>query len=435
MNATITQLEYPAIVGTAARARRRYKGLASVWEALRIAADSIWTHKLRSFLTLLGIIIGVASVVTVGGAIEGLGLYVNDRLVSTFGSNTFIVARIARINLTDDEYEQLIKRNKRIRLDDMRAIRERCDGCAAVAVMLRSTDDVKVGSTTFYDASVNGVSADVPKIQTLEIAEGRFFSSYDAERARPVAVIGSALRQELFGPVDVLGKEIRVGGDSFAIVGVEKENGSFFGQSLDNNVYIPYTAFLKKYGIRRSMDVRVKSPSAEAMQATQDEVRTIMRVRHHLRPNQEDDFDILASDAIQKAVGQFTGAIAMVVTPITLISLVVGGIVVMNIMLVTVTERTQEIGLRKALGARKRDIMLQFLIESSLLASLGGAVGILVAYGISMIIRGTTPIPMAVTLGYIMLALLASGGIGLISGIYPAHRASKLDPIVALSRD
>lgn len=206
MNATITQLEYPAIVGTAARARRRYKGLASVWEALRIAADSIWTHKLRSFLTLLGVIIGVASVVTVGGAIEGLGLYVNDRLVSTFGSNTFIVARIARINLTDDEYEQLIKRNKRIRLDDMRAIRERCDGCAAVAVMLRSTDDVKVGSTTFYDASVNGVSADVPKIQSLEIAEGRFLSAYDAERARPVAVIGSALRQELFGPVDVLGK-------------------------------------------------------------------------------------------------------------------------------------------------------------------------------------------------------------------------------------
>jgi putative ABC transport system permease protein len=435
MNATITELEFPVIAAATAGRRKRRNALVFIWEAVSIAADSIWTHKLRSFLTLLGIIIGVASVVAVGGAIEGLGYYVNDRLVSTFGSNTFIVSRIARINITDEAWEKLIKRNKRIQLDDYRALRERCTECEAVALRMFARDDAKVGSNTFYDASVLGVTADIPKIQQLEIAEGRFLSNYDAEKARPVAVIGAAVRQELFGPVDVIGKVIRLGGDDFTVIGLEKENGSFFGQSMDTNIYIPYTAYLKKYGIRRSLDVRVKAPSAEALQTTEDNVRMVMRTRHKLRPNQEDDFDILGSEAIQRTVGQFTGAIAAVVTPITLISLVVGGIVVMNIMLVTVTERTQEIGLRKALGARKRDILLQFLIESCLLASLGGAIGILAAYGLGMIIRGATPIPMAITIGYIMLALLASGGIGLISGIYPAHRAAKLDPIVALMRE
>jgi putative ABC transport system permease protein len=215
---------------------------------------------------------------------------------------------------------------------------------------------------------------------------------------------------------------------------VERENGTFFGQSLDNNVYIPYTSFMKIFA-QRQINFQVKAPSAETMITTQDQVRVVLRTRHKLRPNQEDDFDLLGSEAIQNAVGQFTGAIAAVVTPITLISLVVGGIVVMNIMLVTVTERTVEIGMRKAIGARRRDILMQFLIESSLLASMGGALGLVLAYGIAIVIRATTPIPMTITIGYILLALLASGGIGLISGIYPAHRAAKLDPIVALARE
>jgi len=402
---------------------------------VRIAADSIWTHKLRSVLTLLGIIIGVASVVTVGGAIEGLGYYVKERLVSVFGSNTFIVARIARMNITSEEWEKLIKRNKRIYADDLRAIEERCDSCDAISARLYSRDDVKVGARTFYDADIAGVSADMPKLQEIEVAEGRFLSTFDVEHARPLAVIGAQIREELFGPVEVLGKEIKIGGDTFTILGVEERNGNFFGQSMDTTIYIPYTAFMKKYGTRRSLEVRVKAPSAESLELTQDEVRVIMRSRHKLRPNQEDDFDILASKAMQESVGQFTGAIAAVVTPITLISLVVGGIVIMNIMLVTVTERTQEIGMRKAVGARRRDILLQFLIESALLASVGGVLGILLAYGLGFIIRTATPVPMTITVGYILLALVTSGGIGLISGIYPAHKASKLDPIVALSRD
>ena len=435
MNAIVSDQPFPRVaVESQKHSTSRHAG-AALWESFVIAADSIWTHKLRSILTLLGIIIGVASVVTVGGAIEGLGTYVNERLVSTFGSNTFTLARIARMNISYEDWDKLNKRNKKLYPTDLQAVAERCDGCEAVVPRLRASDDAKSGSRTFYDASISGTNQDLPKIQELGLEEGRFLSQLDVDHARQYVVIGTDIRDELFGDVPVVGKEIKVGGESFSIIGVEQKNGTFFGQSLDNNIYIPYTVFLKKYGSRRSISIQVRAPSAESLENTQDEVRVIMRTRHHLRPGQEDDFDILASKAIQESVGQFTGAIAVVVTPITLISLVVGGIVIMNIMLVTVTERTQEIGMRKAVGARRRDIMLQFLIESALLAAVGGAIGILVAYGLGLVIRGTTPVPITITAGYIILAILASGGIGLISGIYPAHRASKLDPIVALSRE
>jgi putative ABC transport system permease protein len=435
MNAIVSDQPLPQVTTATQESSISRHANAALWESVVIAADSIWSHKLRSILTLLGIIIGVASVVTVGGAISGLGTYINERLVSTFGSNTFTLARIARMNISYEDWDKLNKRNKKLYPTDLQAVEERCDDCQAVVPRLRATDDAKVGSRTFYDASISGINQDLPKIQELGLEEGRFLSELDVDHARQYAVIGTDIRDELFGEIPVAGKEIKISGDTFSIVGVEQKNGTFFGQSLDNNIYIPYTVFLKKFGSRRSISIQVRAPSAESLESTQDEVRVIMRTRHHLRPGQEDDFDILGSKAIQESVAQFTGAIAVVVTPITLISLVVGGIVIMNIMLVTVTERTQEIGMRKAVGARRRDIMLQFLIESSLLAAIGGAIGILVAYGLGLIIRGTTPVPITITAGYIALAILASGGIGLISGIYPAHRAAKLDPIVALSRE
>ncbi len=409
--------------------------ISTLREAFFIAVDSIWTHKLRSVLTLLGIIIGVASVVTVGGAIEGLGSYVSDRVVSSFGSNTFIVARFARVNVSNEDFEKLIKRNKNLHPDDMRAVEDKCKGCAAISPSMNSTSDAKRGNRTFYDASVTGVSADLPKIQELELAEGRFFSNSDVTHAQRYAVIGAQVRDELFGAADAVGKEIRVGGDDFTVIGVEVRNGSMMGQSLDNRVYIPYTAFLKKYGPRQSIQFRVKASSASDLVTTEDEVRQILRAKHKRRPNQEDDFDILASNALQDAVGQITSAVAMVITPITLISLIVGGIVVMNIMLVTVTERTVEIGTRKAVGAKRSDILLQFLVESALLASTGGAIGLLISYVLGLIIGKTTPVPINITLAYILMALLTSGGIGIISGIYPAHKASKLNPIVALMRE
>ena len=414
---------------------KKLRHFAAIWEAFWIAFDSIWTHKLRSVLTLLGIIIGVASVVTVGGAIEGLGSFVWQRLSSTLGSNTFIVARLIGMNKSDEEYEILLKRNKNIYPADMQAVEEKCLDCEAISPMIRGTDNVKRGNHIYYDARISGVNADMPKIQTLDLAEGRFVSNYDVSHTHTNAVIGSQIRDELFGPVEALGKEIKVGEDSFTVIGVEVHNGTMGGQSLDNNVYIPYTAFLKKYGLRRSIQFQVRAPSVDTIGYAQDEVRQIIRVRHKLKPNKEDDFDIIASSAIQGFIDNIIGYIAKAIIPITLVSLVVGGIVIMNIMLVTVTERTVEIGTRKAVGAKRSDILLQFLIESALLASIGGILGLLLSYLLSVIIESTVGFPMRITLTYILMAIFTSGGVGLISGIYPAYKAAKLSPIVALMRE
>jgi putative ABC transport system permease protein len=407
----------------------------TLWEACCIAVDSIWNHKLRSILTLLGIIIGIASVVTVGGAIEGLGSWVSGRLSSVFASNTFTVSRFARTNVSSEDFETIIKRNKNIYPEDMRAVEDKCEDCEAISPMMRATDDAKRGSQIVYDANVSGVNGDMPKIRSLDLAEGRFVSEFDVTRSRPYAVIGAQIRDELFGAAEAIGKDIKLGGENFAVIGVEVRNGTAGDESQDTNIYIPYTVFLKKYGLRRSIQFQVRAPSETTLETTEDEVRQILRARRKLKPSMEDDFDILSSSAVQEMVGSLTGAIAVAVIPITLISMVVAGIVVMNIMLVTVTERTVEIGMRKAVGARQSDILLQFLIESALLASIGGSFGVLLSYAVCTVIEAASGVPMRITLGYILMAILTSGGIGIVSGLYPAYKASKLNPIVALTKE
>jgi putative ABC transport system permease protein len=411
--------------------RRSY---TAIWEAFRIAIDSIWTHKLRSILTLLGIIIAIASVVTVGGAIEGLGAYVWKQLSSTFASNTFLIARMVRATSTE-EFERKMKHNKNLHVEDMRAVEEICDGCEAISPMLRGTDTVKRGSQVFYDANISGVSADMPKIQSVDLSAGRFIAGSEVSHANTSAVIGSKIRDDLFGPIDAVGKEIKIGAEDFTVVGIEAQKGSMQGRSMDNTVYIPYTTYLKKYGTRQSIAFQVRAPSDDTLQTTVDEVRQILRVRHKLKPNRDDDFDMLTSSTIQETIANITGMIGVAIIPITGIGLVVGGIVVMNIMLVTVTERTVEVGTRKAVGAKRSDILMQFLIESALLATIGGVLGLGLAYILCIIIESTVGFPMRITLGYVLLAILTSGGVGMISGIYPAYRASKLSPIVALARE
>jgi putative ABC transport system permease protein len=423
----------PSPINTAHSKRRK---LASLWEAFRISIDSIWSHKLRSFLTLLGIIIGVASVVSVGAAIEGLRNYVTDSLEGALGSNTIIVARIAGVNISYDEYIEMLRKHKPIRLRDMEAVQEVCGDCEAISPMMSRNDNVKRGGEIFEQASINGVNEDMLKIEKVDLETGRFISGSDVIRAIHSAVIGIDIRDELFGSVDAIGKTIRIGGDKYTVVGIEAKKGSsLIGNSTDNSIYIPYTAYMKKYGSRQNIAFRVKSPNKETFLYTRDEVRQILRARHKLKPNRDDDFSLLALTDIQGEIDRLIAVITAVIIPVIAISMVIAAIVVMNIMLVIVTERTVEIGMRKALGARRKDILLQFLVESAFLAMVGGVIGVLFAYVVSFIIIAATPVPMFITLSYILFAVLSSGIIGVLSGLYPAFKASKLDPIVALMRE
>jgi putative ABC transport system permease protein len=404
-------------------------------DAGKIALQSIFAHKLRAFLTLIGIIIGVASVVVVGASINGFNEYVVKQVSKILGVNHFMIARFANVGrLSDEEWEAMMKRNKRLDWDDFEWLQIQCKTCTDVGATAGSQNDLRQGGQELLGTQIVGVTANMVDIEDKTIGEGRFILSHEVERAEMVAVIGMDVREKFFAGLDPIGKTIKVNELPMTIVGVEERRGSMFGQSMDNHAYIPLTTYQRMFGRRQSLQIHGKSENREKFQATIDEARVALRNKHKLKGDQPDDFGLVNVEQVNNQIDQFTGAIAAVVTPITLISLVVGGIVVMNIMLVSVTERTFEIGLRKAVGARRRHILFQFLIESSLLSGFGGVFGLMLAAGLSWIISNSTPVPMAITPGYILLALLVSGGIGMMFGIYPAFKAAKLDPIVALTK-
>ncbi len=405
-------------------------------ESAKIALTSIVAHKLRTFLTLLGIIIGVASVMIVGAGIEGLETYVTDSVSNILGSNSFIIGKYVQMGeLSEEEWEQMVKRNKDIKLAHVDFVKNNCPDCKVVIGELGTMRSVFYESNEIKSTSVNGVTAERILLGNQEVVEGRFFTEEEVNRSRYVCVIGWDLYDQLFQESDALGKVLRLGNEPFKVIGVLEKMGSSFGQSLDNEIHIPITAFQKVYGSRRSVTIRGTAVNQDRFESALDQARAAMRVSHRVEPGGEDTFGIITTEEINSFVDDFTGIIAMVVIPITLISLVVGGIVVMNIMLVSVTERTFEIGLRKALGARRQDILNQFLIESFVLAAAGGLIGLLIAFISSIIIELATPMTMTVSWFYALLAIGVSGGIGIIFGIYPAYSASKLDPIEALRED
>jgi putative ABC transport system permease protein len=337
--------------------------------------------------------------------------------------------------LSEEEWERRNKRNKRLEWDDYEWVLDNCTLCREVGASASRGIDIKQNDEELFGTQINGVTANMVEIEDKTIVDGRFIRPIDVQYAAPVIVIGDQLREKFFPLTDPIDKTIKVAGFPMRIVGVEQKRGSMFGNSLDNLAYIPITTYGRMFGRQQSLQVHGKSTDRELFQKTLEQGRLSMRIHHKLKGNEDDDFGLVDVQQVNNQVDQFTGAIAGVIVPITAISLVVGGIVIMNIMLVSVTERTFEIGLRKALGARRKQIMLQFLIESALLSTFGGIFGLLAAAGIARLVVATTSIPMTITLFYIALSVIVSGSIGIIAGIYPAFRASRLDPIVALTKN
>lgn len=404
-------------------------------DATKLALQSVFAHKLRAFLTLIGIIFGVASVVIVGASINGFNGYVLSTVSKILGVNHFMIAQFAHQGeWSEDEWERAMKRNKTLTLEDYEWLSANCTACKEVGAQSNARVNLQQDGKEMFGIGVFGVTANMVEIENKTIAEGRFLAPHEVEHASLVCVIGGDVKNKFFPATDAVGKTLKISNVPMTIVGVEEMRGPFMGQSIDNHVYIPITTHGKLFGRRQSLQLHGKANDRENFIAAIEEAQMVMRNRHKLIGNEDDDFGLVNTDALNNQIDRFTGMIALVVTPITLLSLVVGGIVVMNIMLVSVTERTFEIGLRKAVGAKKRQILLQFLIESSLMTGVGGVLGLLLASFLSWIVRITTPVPMNVSFGYVLLALLISCGIGMIAGIYPAFKASRLDPIVALSK-
>ncbi len=404
------------------------------YEALSIAFASIWANKLRSFMMVLGNIVAVMSIIAVVSIIQGMNGYVGDAILREVGAGTYRIDRVGIIT-GDEEEREAMRRNPRITRDDLRAVEG--FGPLIAAVMAESTTqaNVAVEATTVENVRIRGVSSQYQDFSGYDTARGRLPSPLEVQRSRPVVLLGWDTADKLFKDRNPIDQAIKIGGTHFRVVGVSEKKGSFFGQSQDNFAVIPLGKFQQLFGSRRSLELTVKPPDPALLQASLDEGRVAMRIERKLRPRESDNFGIFTSDTLMDLWRTFSQSAFAVLLGIVSLSLVVGGIVIMNIMLMVVTERTREIGLRKALGARKRDIIWQVLTESTTLSVIGGIVGTALGFGAALLVEAFTPMPAAVQPWSVALGIGMTALVGLFFGLYPATRAANLDPIEALRRE
>lgn len=403
----------------------------SAFEAIRIAFQAIWANRLRSTLTLLAVIIGVTSVITIISAVEGLMGSIESSL-SVLGPSSFIVTKFGMMT-SREEYMNALKR-KSLTLDDAKALENGCQGCMEVAARAYRFRTVKRGSESLRNVPIVGATANFVEALDFEVGQGRYFTETEFNRKNHVVFIGPTIQEELVGEdLDPIGRTLKIGGRKFKVIGVAKKRGSTLGNNQDNFVMIPLSTQSKLFGKpRHNLDIIIKSASVEEVMDTQDQVRAILRARRGVSYYDDDDFTILTAESIMAFVNTTTRMLRIALIGISSIALVVGGIIIMNIMMVSVTERTREIGIRKSIGARRNNIMLQFLFEALVLSLGGGIIGTATGITLAIVLGAQISLDVSPSIFAIIAGLSISTGVGVFFGLYPAMKAARLDPIDAL---
>jgi putative ABC transport system permease protein len=406
---------------------------ASFLEAVSVAAGSLRASKLRTALTLLGIILATTTLIAVMAVIHGMNSYVARIITDEVGANAYHIERMIMIGKRDwKKWAEAQRRNPELSPSEFEFLRSHATLTRAIGMQAGRGVPVQRGTSRLEGVELRGSSPNLGIVNNMQAASGRFLSDIDDQRRLMVAFIGNDVRQRLFPEIDPVGKTLDIEGRRFEIVGVATVKGSVFGQSLDNFIVVPIQTFFKIYGVRRGLAYHALAVDNEHLAQAQDEARMLLRAFRHLTPGQDDTFGIATSETLVQAWGNMTAAIAATAIAVVSIFMVVGGVVIMNIMLAVVTERTHEIGIRKSVGARRTDILRQFLVESSMMAAAGGLIGVALAWVIAMVVRNVTPVPMELPATAIFVGVSLSALVGLFFGIYPARRAARLDPIEAL---